>query len=125
MHFPVPEAPWNLTISEVTTSSFFVTWESPLCMYGALKYYIVKIEYIGDCSTEEKSFPYIIQSNETHVTFNSAMPYSDYNVIVLAETETGKGASVNMTVTTQEDGNIKFLDGKKYTSQFLSNKINK
>ncbi|XP_048579794.1 uncharacterized protein LOC5501224 isoform X1 [Nematostella vectensis] len=94
--------PLNLTVTNITTSSFFVSW-SPLpadSANGVLLGYVLRWYEVDNSTGEAIERVYTAAYNELFYTVNGLRPYTLYLVSVAGYTQRGSGAVSQKPATT-------------------------
>ena len=108
--FKEPEAPKNLTISNVTFTSITVTWDPPAIPNGIISMYQVQVAIINANNSTLDSTTLTKEKNVTMTMFTQLMPSTRYKVTVRAFTGAGSGPGANEIVTTKGMDNTVRVD---------------
>ena len=107
----VPTEPASITAQVNGPTSITVTWMAPMTLNGIIVRYELSISSMSLGSSGLGSF----NITDSRLEYNATMlsPFTNYTFEVAAVTGAGRGASVTVTDTTDEDGK-----SQKLTSPF-------
>ncbi|XP_072123609.1 phosphatidylinositol phosphatase PTPRQ isoform X5 [Mobula birostris] len=89
----IPEdPPQNLIVSKITSRSFVISWDPPLTITGRLSYRVELVNPLGQISQNS--------TREVTYSFTNLLPFTKYEVFVIAETVVGAGPKDSVKVTT-------------------------
>ncbi|XP_062913828.1 phosphatidylinositol phosphatase PTPRQ isoform X1 [Mobula hypostoma] len=92
----IPEdPPQNLIVSKITSRSFVISWDPPLTITGRLFYRVELVNPLGQISQNS--------TREVTYSFTNLLPFTKYEVFVIAETVVGAGPKDSVKVTTSSE----------------------
>ncbi len=94
--------PFNLTHTNLTSSSLLISWDPPPAEYhnGVLRHYIIE-------ATEEETGSHLnLSSTSTDALISQLHPYYHYSIHVAAVTVSAGPPSHTLTIQMLEDGKI-------------------
>lgn len=105
----VSEAPYDLMVTEKTSTNFTVTWKKPVKNPGLFITYHVHIlgkgpNYFIASSCEPHFYDGRRETTEESYTFLEAFPDYTYEVTILLENSAGNGTEASINFTTDTAG---------------------
>ncbi|XP_078077230.1 phosphatidylinositol phosphatase PTPRQ [Mustelus asterias] len=92
------EPPQNLTASKITSKSFLINWGPPPTLTGRVFYRVELNGPLGKISQNE--------TREIMFFFMNLLPFTKYEVSVIAETVVGLGPKASIKITTSSEAHL-------------------
>lgn len=106
----VPGPPQNVVISNITSNSLSITWNTPES-YTNIVSYQIEAQIIKTFSTFYPDSPKWIYSNNTFkATIITLHPSTTYNISISTLSQYGKGGTVSQIIETPLAGIYKFYN---------------
>ncbi|VEL36954.1 unnamed protein product [Protopolystoma xenopodis] len=108
-----PEAPNNIFVTELTSTSFILNWDPPDVTNGQLESYKISIVQLSDPTATNLVFT--VPGNLNSILISGLQPFTLYEQSISAYTKPnelgvggGMGNAREATTTTLSSGNFKF-----------------
>ena len=98
----VPTAPTNLRYENITSTSISLSWSAPSTFNGPNEGYQVTVTRIENSSDIET-----IPTQDTFINITDLEIYEEYLISVVALSDKGPGDSVDITILTDEDSELR------------------
>lgn len=99
---PAPSAPRNVTLQDINSTYAIIGWIEPEFPNGVVRRYILTLTNADDDGTERN-----ITTDELSVNVTGLVPFTEYWIVVFAETVAVGDGSSNISIRTPQDSKQK------------------